>query len=241
MTGRPDAAWASSLQSFRIRRGLMNIDKASFLLLAGALAGGACVVTSSDDDDGGSTTTTSSSTGGQGGDGAGGATTSNGGSGGQGGTGGAGGSGGGACDDSVGTAADCTMVATSCFEGLSGFCDVAADYFKPALAEMATECIVALVDSGDPNTDCDAELECRDQAMAAACPEDVSVECAALVGDCATSFPIEQADCEAYLPAFTEAGKAAVVAQCGPSVEGCLLGGVYTDLLNCIDNMAPAD
>jgi hypothetical protein len=124
-------------------------------------------------------------------------------------------------------------------EGLSPFCQTAADFFKPGLAQQATECITALPASGDATADCNAELACRDVAVAAACPEDVTAQCAQLVADCAGSN-ITQADCEALLPAFSTAGKAAVIEQCGPSLEGCLLGGAFTDLLNCVDNMAPA-
>lgn len=222
----------------------MKIDKASFLLLAGALSAGACIIESNGSDDDGSGATGSGATGatgatggtgGSGGDAVGGAGGSEGGAGG-----GTGGQGGGTCDDSMGTPADCTSNPTSCLEGLSPFCQTAADYFKPAVAQQATECIIALGVGTSDAEDCQLELECRDAAVAAACPEDVSVECAALVGDCTTSYPIDQAQCEAILPAFTAAGKQAVVDQCGPSLDGCLLGGVYTDLLNCVDNMSPA-
>jgi hypothetical protein len=208
----------------------MNIDKASFLLLAGALSAGACVITSSDNDDDGD---------GGNGTGATGATTSAGGSGGAGGA--MGGAGGGTCDDSVGTSADCSLATSSCVEGVAllnaiTLCNVADDYFKPGVAQAATECIVAL----DSAATCPDVLACRNDALANACEADVSIECEALVQGCAGGFAIDLAECEALLPGFSEAGIAAVSTQCGPATEGCLLGGVYADLGECIDNMGPA-
>lgn len=192
------------------------------------------MITNSDSDDDGS--------GGKG-TGATGASTSDGGTGGVGGSADGGAGGGATCDDSVGTSADCSLATTSCTEGNGALleavtlCNVSDDYFKPGVAQSATECIVAL----DTSATCDDVLTCRDNALSNACEADVSIECASLVQSCAGGVgAIDQLECEALLPGFSEAGVAAVVAQCGPPAEGCLLGGFYEDLLDCVDNLVPA-
>lgn len=209
----------------------MNIDKASFLLLAGALAAGACTITSStggtDDDDGTGAT-------GAGATGAG--TTTDGGSGG--GDGGMGGAGGGTCDDSMGTAADCSLAMTSCTEGVAviddiTLCNVAADFFKPGVAEEATNCIVNL----DTANTCEDALLCRDAALNNACDDDVVVECGALVAECAGA--IDQGNCETILPGFNDTGRTAIFDQCGATAPGGCLQGTYADLLECVDNLVP--
>jgi hypothetical protein len=206
----------------------MKIDKAAFLFLAGAIAGGACIIK----DDG------NDSTNGDGGTGNTGNTGNNGGSGNEGGSnggsgGGVGGQGGGACDDSVGAPGDCmTTPINACSEGSIdiALCDQAILYFKPRVAEAAVACILA----SEATTTCEDIYACRNDALAAACADDTTdALCADFAGSCA----ITEAECHSFVDGMNGDGRTAVETQCGPSVEGCLGGGLYLSLEECVNNL----
>jgi hypothetical protein len=209
----------------------MKIDKAAFLFLAGAIAGGACIVKTDGDDDTGA---------GNGGSGNTGNTGNNGGSGGDGGDGGSvggqggqGGEGGGTCDDSVGSPGDCqTTPINACSEGSFDItlCDQAIAYFKPAVAEAAVACIIA----SEATTTCDDIYACRNDALANACIDDTADSlCADFAGNCT----VTEQECHLLVDGMNGDGRTAVETQCGPSVEGCFGGGLFTSLEECVNNL----
>jgi hypothetical protein len=208
----------------------MNIDKAAFLLLATAIAGGACIIQDGDgdNDDGGAGSGNSGASGGQGGSDGG----QGGSDGGQGGSeGGQGGSGGGECNDEIGAPGDCSATVTACSEGIDiGLCNQAIDYFKPAVAEEAVACILAL----DTAAMCADVYACRNDALANACVDDsTDATCADFAGSCA----IDEAECHLFLDGMSQAGRDATILQCGPSAEGCLGGGLWLSLEECVNNL----
>jgi hypothetical protein len=201
----------------------MNIDKASFLVLATAMAAGAagCIQAVDDDDGvGGSASGGNGGTGGTGNVGGTGGSTGGAGGGGAGG-GGAGGSGGGTCDDSVGSPAACDGLATDCLE----YCQGAHAYLKPGVAEVAVQC---LADSADCVLD---GYGCLADALAAACPDaSADADCATVASDCGDPDPGGVA-CDDVLPGLNDEGRAAVLectaADCSFGVYSCAEGVLF--------------
>lgn len=187
----------------------MNIDRAGFLVLAGAIAAGGCVIKSTttrhdnDDGTGGSGGTTAA--GGQGG------TTAQGGQGGQGGVGGS------VCDDTVGADVDCSPAAqTLCGQFAVDACEGAKTVFKPRVGENAAVCIVAL----PADADCQPVYDCRRDALNGACPDSTAdADCEQLVAACGDATA-EQ--CHSYVDGLNEQGRAEMLT-CAVT-DGCVYG-----------------
>jgi len=184
----------------------MKIDRAGFLVLAGAIAAGGCVIKS--------TTTKHDNDGGSGGTGG---TTAQGGQGGTTAQGGQGGVGGSVCDDSVGTDVDCSPAAqTMCGQFAVDACEAAKAAFKPRVAENAAGCIVAL----PADADCLPVYDCRRDALNGACSDSTAdADCDQLVAACGD---VTTEECHSLVDGLNEQGRAEMVT-CAVT-DGCVYG-----------------
>lgn len=228
------AASRAQASIWRLRSSPMNIDRKSFLLLATAIATSTACLKESEETSGAGGSTGDGGQGATAGSTADGGASQGGAGGGVGGSGGAGGAG--TCDDTMGTPGDCGGLATSCSEGFDQvLCEQSKLYFKPAVAEAAVTCMIAL---GGSST-CSDVWACRNDALANACPDTGADQlCTQLIGDCAlTGQTITDTECHDLLDGMTQAGRDAVETQCGPSVEGSCFQGFYATLGECVDNL----
>jgi hypothetical protein len=210
---------------------LVKVDRIAFLGLVTAVAAGACVVTSeTTDGDGGNGGTGNASQGGSdvGGADVGGADVGGADVGGAdvGGAdvGGAdvGGAGGGACDDSVGTPADCGTKPVEC----EAYCLAAHNNLKPYIAEFAVECmeVVEAMCTG---------YECFQEALGYACADETADDdCTTAVATCGD---VTAAECHAMLDGLTETARAEVMTCVADTTYGdaCELG-----LWSCVEGVA---
>ncbi len=194
----------------------MDIDRTTFLLLAGAIATGGCLIIDSrkDGGSGGGSSTTSGST--SGGSTTGGSTTTT----------------GGGCDDSMAAAVDCSKITSACEGVTAQQCGVATTDFKPRVAAAAVGCLNAL-----PSTaTCDAVGKCLDSALAGACSDASAASlCDQLVMSCnrPPAHPLDAAACHKLVDGINAKGRTLLQQNCTGATEGvCPLG-----LRACIDTL----
>lgn len=192
----------------------MNVDRVKYLSLVTAIAAAGCVVTekTEKESDGGGGVGGTAGQGGTAGAEQGGAGGVGGATGGSGGvaTGGGGGAGGASCDDTVGTPAACTTVASDC----EPYCNAAHTNLKPAVAEAAVECLAL-----DQSAYCLTGYSCISQALADACPDpSTQSDCATVATNC--SEPGDPA-CEDVLDGLNSTGRAEVMSCVD---DGCTFG-----------------
>jgi hypothetical protein len=201
----------------------MRIDRSRFLVLVGALAAGACTVNSENTqtgDGGGSQTADSGSStdGGTDGPAVEGGDASGGDDGGE----------GGVCDDTVGSAADCSTLADAgnadagCGTTAAQQCAALNTNLKPKVARAALACALAAADVCPQSF-----YTCAKQALNAACADSTAnADCTDIVGNCSGATA---ADCHALVDGLNATGRQAVVT-CSQSTSSPCTGaaGIYS-------------
>jgi hypothetical protein len=220
----------------------MHLNRTTALMLVTALAGG-CVKEEKVDGTGGAAGQagggtggtaggnggTAGSSGGEAGSSAGSAGTSNAGSAGEAGnagnagSGNAGAAGSGGCDDTQGSAVDCSSIEDSCWA--KSECVDAPTFYKAAVAEKLGKCVVAEVAA--ETCDLADVYGCKDDAAKSGCPDDTAdPDCTTIITTCTA---IALADCKEYLNGMTARGRTEMVT--------CMTDGDFCNLYSCNEGL----
>jgi hypothetical protein len=95
------------------------------------------------------------------------------------------------------------------------------DFLKPAVAEAAVDCMIAITDCFDPNP-----YDCVADALADACPDATAdADCATVVDECGDTLD----ECHAIMDGLSASGRS--------DVMDCVNDGCEYGLWSCVESL----